>query len=244
MDKKVQLKKEICLNDNYISYLSKDQINIKSIRIITSNKNRYIVRLNFKPLFFMIRSDFTDKFIRNQMGCRNKPGWDMYGNLFIYPEKDDFSNSYYFDIIFYENYHVSDIFIVKDIMYNNDIYEDVYIEYENIEEDIFIPRLPDSVESDFKKIYFLMIFTSDNRMDAQMNTDLKYVNKNENFKFEKNKNNIYKLTLFVNDFIESLDWDINNDESNEKSKNGKIYTVISELPISNFPPNLSNYFIY
>jgi hypothetical protein len=84
-----------------------------------------------------------------------------------------------------------------------------------------------------------MIYTSENSIDAQMNTDLKYVNKNENFKFEKNKNNIYKLTLFENDFIESLDWDIYNDET----KNGKIYTVLSELPIINFPPNLSSYFI-
>jgi hypothetical protein len=84
-----------------------------------------------------------------------------------------------------------------------------------------------------------MIYTSENRIDAQMNTDLKYVNKNENFKFEKNKNNIYKLTLFENDFIESLDWDIYSEET----KNGKIYTVLSELPIINFPPNLSSYFI-
>lgn len=241
MDKKVQLKKEINDNDNYISYFSYETINIKSIRVITSNKNPYIVRLNFQTLYFMIRTDFTDKLVTTHKGGRNQKGWDRYGNIFIYPEYDNFNNYYYFDINFYDTFRIRDLFIVRNIVNYEDRYTDIHIEYEEIKEDIFNHKLYDQVRSEYKKIYYLMIYTSENRIDAdaQMNTDLKYVNKNENFKFEKNKNNIYKLTLFENDFIESLDWDIYNAET----KNGKIYTVLSELPIINFPPNLSNYLI-
>jgi hypothetical protein len=72
MDKKVQLKKEINNNDNYISYFSYETINIKSIRIITSNKNPYIVRLNFQTLYFLIRTDITDKLVSTRKGGRNQ----------------------------------------------------------------------------------------------------------------------------------------------------------------------------
>jgi len=228
MEKRFQLKKQLCKSDNqeeYIIYTYDKKIILSSFRIILQNKYPFIIRLNHHSLYFMIRSDYNYLLRDIKVIRKNHKGWDNYGNMYIYPEYDTLNNYYYFDIKFNYEFQINDLFLIKESEYDTNI----FIEYDN---DKYIEYQNEYIKNeDFKKEYYIMIYNNENLDDSIINTDIKYVNNSENFKLELIKNNIYKLTLFEDDFIETIDWNL----SEENKKKEKIYTILSVLPIINFP---------
>jgi hypothetical protein len=219
MDKRITLNKVI--RPNSIRYfLKRASIIVNSIRFILPIKNAFICKINNKELFFAAQDD----------GC----SWQEV----IYPEWDEYEKYYYFDLKFYKDYKICNIDI--DINYNEDINNDVYIEFDSEYKLLYKSSSEFRPYNDFESIsekkYYVMIYNGMKIDDEPIDADLKYVNDNDNFKIKKIKNDLYELILYEETVIDSLTWDTTDSEKN----NQPIYCILSELPIINFPIQFKN----
>jgi hypothetical protein len=220
METKVQLNK-VRLSDDSIRYFLKGtSIIVNSIRIILPNKNCFTARINNKEIFFGIQD------------CGS--GWQE----IVYPEWDEYDKYYYFDLKFYKDFKITSINL--NINCHFDISKNVFIEYDSEYKKFDRITSESCPLSDFEaiteKVYHIMVYNGEIREDDPIDVDLKYVNDHEDFTIKRIKNDVYKLTLYDDSTIESLEWDTTSEEKDK----GKIFVILSELPITNFPIQYKN----